>query len=260
MEEEEEPMKSLSQLADAYERWAAEEDAIVTRIMKNVEGFPRGVRDEQLRQASLLTEEAESLRYHAARLKSFAVDGLRLKRANGRLYVRRFALQNAMKAMFLLVITTSPLLGQRIHIVSNVPKLTSLRVAGAPPEVQVIEEELGMVHLRLHRPGGGALRIPLIARSNTKYQLSVQGSDGVEVRVVEVKPFAGTQYVMPGAWNVSLTAPVSTSHSARSILEGPRISNGGNNSTPNNALLIVVETKHPGMDAELNLLMEPTAK
>jgi hypothetical protein len=63
------PMRSLTQLADNYERWAAENDAIVAAITHSVECVPQSLRDHQLRQISAFTEEAEILRNHAARLR-----------------------------------------------------------------------------------------------------------------------------------------------------------------------------------------------
>jgi hypothetical protein len=63
-------MRSLSELAENYERWAAQAEAIVTAIMNRVDGLSEVVRSEQLRQASLLTAEAESFRNHAARIKA----------------------------------------------------------------------------------------------------------------------------------------------------------------------------------------------
>jgi hypothetical protein len=230
-------MRSLSELAEDYERLATQDESIVTGIMKSVDGFPPEARDGQLRQASLLTAEAESFRQHAARLRAFFATGL---------------------TVCFLLVTTSCMLGQQLRIVSNVPKLTFFRLAAVPPDVQVIGEEVAnAVHLRLRRPAGGVLRIPLVARSNTAYQLSVQGSEGIEIGVSEVRPFAGTEYVMPGALNLRLEAPVSTSRIPVSILEGLRISNGGNNSTPNNAVLIELEAKVSNVDADLILLMKP---
>ena len=62
-------MRSLTELADNYDRWAAENDAIVAVIMDSVEGIPQSVHDHQLRQVSVFTEEAEFFRNHATRLR-----------------------------------------------------------------------------------------------------------------------------------------------------------------------------------------------
>src|SRR2546430_10265537 len=63
-------MRSLLDLADDYERWAAHDDAIVKEIMNNVDGCLVGVRDAQLLQASLLVEEARCFRQRAGKLRT----------------------------------------------------------------------------------------------------------------------------------------------------------------------------------------------
>jgi hypothetical protein len=64
-------MRTLSDLADEYERWAAEDDAIISGIMNNADGLADGVRLQQLRFATLLAEEARNFRDHAKRLRRF---------------------------------------------------------------------------------------------------------------------------------------------------------------------------------------------
>jgi hypothetical protein len=66
-------MRSLSELAEDYERWAAQDESIATGIMNRVDRFPPEVRAGQLRQASLLAAEAQSFRQHAARLRASSV-------------------------------------------------------------------------------------------------------------------------------------------------------------------------------------------
>ena len=51
-QDEETKMRLLSDLADDYERWAAEDDAIVLRIMNNANEFAKGARQEQVRLAT----------------------------------------------------------------------------------------------------------------------------------------------------------------------------------------------------------------
>jgi hypothetical protein len=65
-------MRSLSDLADEYERWAAEDDTIISEIMSHVGGLADEVRQEQLRRAQLLAEEARKLRHDALRLRRSA--------------------------------------------------------------------------------------------------------------------------------------------------------------------------------------------
>jgi hypothetical protein len=62
-------MRTLSDVADEYERWAAEDDAMISGITRNVGGLADGVREEQLRFATLLAEEARNLRDDAKRLR-----------------------------------------------------------------------------------------------------------------------------------------------------------------------------------------------
>jgi hypothetical protein len=68
--------KSLSDVADDYDRWAAEDDSIALRIMSTASGLANGVREEQLRYAVLLAEEARSLRDHAKLLRRSVVQQL----------------------------------------------------------------------------------------------------------------------------------------------------------------------------------------
>src|SRR6266850_1878737 len=51
-------MRSLFDLANDYERWAATDEKIVTQIINSVNGCSVEVREAQLLQASLLEEEA----------------------------------------------------------------------------------------------------------------------------------------------------------------------------------------------------------
>ena len=70
-------MRSLAELAENYERWAAEDEAIVTAIMNNLDRFPHEVRNKQMRKASLIAEEAQSLRRRAARLRTSPIGQVR---------------------------------------------------------------------------------------------------------------------------------------------------------------------------------------
>ena len=159
---------------------------------------------------------------------------------------------------FLLAITTGTAFGQQMRVAGTVPKHTFLRVAATPREVQVANESIGAVNLHV-RTADGVSVIPLIARSNTAYRLTAQGSEGVELRVTAVKPFAGTEHLMAGAATVLVTGPVALAHFPQTILEGPRISNSGNDSTVDNALLIHVEVNGRQTDAVVTLSMVPAA-
>ena len=162
--------------------------------------------------------------------------------------------------MFLLALTAGTLSGQQtraVQIVSRVPKVTFLDVVGAPSNVQIIRDgEHSVLRLRLAQ---GNIRIPLVLRTNTDYRLLVQSSAAVEISAPGVRPFAGTERMTPGALNVSLAELGSVNSVPRTILQGPRISSGGNNSTPNNALLVELEATVP-MDAEMTVWIEPAAQ
>jgi hypothetical protein len=166
-------------------------------------------------------------------------------------------LQYAM-TVILILSTSSALLGQRVHIVGNVTGHTFLGVAGAPRDVQVVgNETMGLINLRV-RPADGVVVIPLIARSNTAYRLTVRGSEKVEVHVSAVKPLASAGHLMTGAANPVVSEPVPVTRSPRTILAGSRISNGGNDSTMDNGLLIELEVNAHEANADLTLSMEPT--
>jgi hypothetical protein len=66
-------MKSFLELAYSYESWATQNEAIANAIIGNLQQCHPNVRDGQLRQASLLVDDARSFRQHAARLRGFVV-------------------------------------------------------------------------------------------------------------------------------------------------------------------------------------------
>ncbi len=158
-------------------------------------------------------------------------------------------------SILLLVAAIEPLFAQQVHIVTNVSRQTFLLVGTTPRDVEVVGDG-SMVELHL-RPADGMRVIPLIVRSNTPYRLTGRGSNGLELRVTAVKPLAGTGHLMAGAASVRVSGPVATTHLPQTILEGPRISNGGNDWTADNALLIELEVGGHDTDAEFTLLMEP---
>ena len=62
-------MRSLGELANDYERWADEDEAVASRIISNVSNVPEDRREKRLCEASILTAQAEFLRRQAARLR-----------------------------------------------------------------------------------------------------------------------------------------------------------------------------------------------
>jgi hypothetical protein len=84
-------------------------------------------------------------------------------------------------------------------------------------EVQVIDASTSnRLLLRIHRPTSGPVIVPLVARSNTAYQLPVQAPKSVQFRVVAVRPFGGTEHLMPSAESVHVTGPMELANASSS--------------------------------------------
>jgi hypothetical protein len=62
-------MKSLSELADVYERWATETEARADEILAAQDCYAYEVREHQLWRADPLMAEAEALKRRAAELR-----------------------------------------------------------------------------------------------------------------------------------------------------------------------------------------------
>jgi hypothetical protein len=65
----EEPLKSLSELADIYQHWATVNEARADGILAAQNSYAFEVREYQLERASQLMDEAASLRKRAAKLR-----------------------------------------------------------------------------------------------------------------------------------------------------------------------------------------------
>jgi len=65
----EEPMKSLSELADIYQNWATTNEARADEILAAQDSYAYEVREFQLERASQLMDEAASLRKRATKLR-----------------------------------------------------------------------------------------------------------------------------------------------------------------------------------------------
>ena len=68
----EEPLKSLSELADIYQHWATANEARAGGILAAQNSYAFEVREYQLERASQLMDEAASLRKRAAKLRELA--------------------------------------------------------------------------------------------------------------------------------------------------------------------------------------------
>jgi len=66
---EEEPMKSLSELADIYEKWATANEATAEEILACIDSLQGDVREQQRWRASQVMAEATALRTRAAELR-----------------------------------------------------------------------------------------------------------------------------------------------------------------------------------------------
>jgi hypothetical protein len=121
----------------------------------------------------------------------------------------------------------------QIRVTLQVPKAGSLALvnSGLAPSQQV------SIHVTRPESGEGPV-IRLIARSNSRYRIQVEPS-AVRLGPAFVAPNAGGSRLMAEATNVRIFSELPT------LLEGPRISNGGNNGTPDNALVISVPVDFP---------------
>ncbi len=63
-------MRTLRELAEAYERWAADAEALADQIMAGMDTQRKEIQVKQQESAQTLLEEAERLRRQAARLRN----------------------------------------------------------------------------------------------------------------------------------------------------------------------------------------------
>jgi hypothetical protein len=146
-------------------------------------------------------------------------------------------------------------------VTGNVAASVFVALGSTPDEVRVIEEQTanGPLHFSVRRSDRSpAIMIPLIARSNTPYRVSVRSSNGVRVRFVRAMPLGGGERLMPNALNVRAMEGPANQEAFVPICEGPRISRGGNNTTVNNALLLQLEVDLPDelATADVTLMMQ----
>jgi hypothetical protein len=135
---------------------------------------------------------------------------------------------------------------QQLRLSLQVPKTGSLGLMNSP----AAQSRQVSVHVRRSDSSDFSV-IQLLARSNAAYRIQV-GTSAVRFGKASVSPNAGGARLMPDATNVR------TFSELPDILEGPRISNGGNNSTPDNALVINIPIEFPQgiSEADLNFRME----
>jgi hypothetical protein len=63
------PMRTLSELAESYEQWAAEAEALADQMMSGFNSQRKEIQLKQTESAQMFLGEAERLRQEAARLR-----------------------------------------------------------------------------------------------------------------------------------------------------------------------------------------------
>jgi hypothetical protein len=102
--------------------------------------------------------------------------------------------------------------------------------------------------------------VPLIARSNSPYRLLVKSvttqdsANPLQVILRSIDPSAGTRHLMPDATAVRAGGQLAVANGETTIAEGPRISNGGNDATIDNAIRLSVEIEFPQHVSEADLI------
>jgi hypothetical protein len=142
--------------------------------------------------------------------------------------------------------------------------------AGAGAELQASAQPGSISVLRVHvrRGAGSRVIVPLLVRSNAPYELHARlawpltlPGQAVTVAPIAIAANAGGGRVMAQASNVSAAAATLTATQEEALLlEGPRVSRGGNNSTPDNALLVQFEVVLPESLPEADLLFQMKLK
>jgi hypothetical protein len=159
-----------------------------------------------------------------------------------------------------------------IQVSGRIPKMVSLALSSTDTMAQPVASSTdgnGQVRLRLQQVAGvRTITATFLARSNTAYRLRaissavqrVRRAQPLRTRVTSVDVNGGGSWVMPDAKNV-IFSPAEFSESADegTLLQGPRISRGGNNATVDNALRITLEIQLPEESTEEEILvkMEP---
>ena len=173
-------------------------------------------------------------------------------------------------ALLLLLLSGSGFAAQipaaRFQISGRTLKTGSLSLALSDSSIAPVQASNGsrQVQVRVRpSPSDRSITVPLIARSNSPYRLlvkSVGRQDSanptpVRVLVRSVDPNAGSTHLMPDAINVRTIEdqPVGTLNEI-TILEGPRISSGGNDATIDNAIRLNLEVELPQDASETELI------
>ncbi len=175
----------------------------------------------------------------------------------------------SIRVLVILFLSASSLAAQVSHggfqISARIARGGSLALAAGDPEhVQGSAipgiPALKQVQVRL-RPSSGnrIVTVPLIARSNAPYHLAVKSDAPLRISVTSATPNGGSAHLMADATNVR-AVPVELVEALEEVpvVQGPRISSGGNDLTLDNAIRLTMEVEFPQTVAEANLIVTMT--
>ena len=134
----------------------------------------------------------------------------------------------------------------RIQISGRVSRMGSLSLAAAGREVVPLASNTAnsrQVRVTLRPSASGrTISVPLIARSNVPYRLLMKCAQPLRVGIASAGPNAGTAHLTTDATSVR-TIENRLSGEEVTLIEGQRISSGGTDATPDNALRLTVEVE-----------------
>ena len=169
-------------------------------------------------------------------------------------------------ALLVLILSASSFAAQipaaRFQISGRTAKTGSLFLASSDASITSLQASSGsrQVQVRLRPSLSRNITVPLIARSNSPYRLLVKSSaQPLRILVRSTDPNSGTLHLAPEATNVrSIGEQLAGGLNEMTLLEGPRISSGGNDATLDNAIRLTVEVELPEQvsEADLTFTME----
>ena len=175
----------------------------------------------------------------------------------------------SIRVLVILFLSASSLAAQVSHggfqISARIVRGGSLALAAGDPEHlqgSAIPGIPGLkqVQVRL-RPSSGnrIVTVPLIARSNAPYRLAVKSDAPLRISVTSVTPNGGNAHLVADATNVR-AVPIELVEALEevTVVQGPRISSGGNDLTVDNAIRLAMEVEFPQTVSEANLIVTMT--
>jgi hypothetical protein len=130
-----------------------------------------------------------------------------------------------------------------IQVTGRIPCAGYLAPAGA--DAGLLLEGSGSA-VRVHAPPGRA-SFTLSLRTNCRYRLVAAPLSATRLQIVEgqVSAAAGGAHLTSAALQASIT-PAALGMAPVAFVAGPRVSNGGNNLTADNAILLQIVVESPG--------------